>query len=66
VLDAKVKVVFVGWPVEVNVPLKVLLPPKVNVVPDGKVAQDAVQVTVAVDPLPDTLLTIPPTNAVSV
>lgn len=64
---AKVKVDPVGWPVEVKVPLNaaILSPPMVTTVPVGK-AQTAVQVTVAVVPLPLMLETIPPTNAVTV
>ena len=66
--DAKVKVVLVGWPVDVNVPLKeaLLSPPKVKVVPDGKLVQVVEQVTVAVVPLPLTEVTTPPTYPVTV
>ena len=67
VADEKVNVELVGWPVEENVPLYplILLPPRTKVEPEGKV-HTAVQVTVAVVPVPVTLLTMPPTNAVTV
>jgi len=60
--DAKVKVDEVGWLVEfvVTLKLELLLPPTVNVDPVGK-EQEAVQVTVATEPLPEMLETIPPT-----
>ena len=60
----KVNVEPVGWPVEVNVPLNSVLPPMVTVVPLAKV-QVAVQVTVAVVPLPVMLETMPPTYPVT-
>ena len=60
----KVNVDPVGWPVEVNVPLNRVFPPMVTVVPFAKV-QVAVQVTVAVVPLPVMLETIPPMYAVT-
>lgn len=68
VLEEKVNVVPVGCPVEVKVPLKLdtELPPIVNAVPVGNTEQVAVQVTVAVVPLPLIVEMKPPTNDVSV
>jgi hypothetical protein len=61
--DAKVKVVELGWPVEVNVPLNpaTLSPATVRAAPVGN-AQLELQVTVATDPLPEMLETKPPTK----